>query len=40
MELALKFVYRQKQVSTLQLSATFKRGDFIQKLLNLSLPIQ
>jgi hypothetical protein len=39
MELALKFLCGQKQVSTLQLSATFRLGDFIQKLQDMPLPI-
>lgn len=36
-EMALKDLYGQKGVSTLQLSATFRRGDLIQKLLALPL---
>lgn len=36
-ELALRDLYGQKEVSTLQLSATFRRGDLIQKLLALPL---
>lgn len=36
-ELALKDLYGQKEVSTLQLSATFRRGDLIQKLRDLPL---
>lgn len=36
-EAALKDLYGQKEVSTLQLSATFRRGDLIQKLLALPL---
>jgi len=36
-ELALKDLYGQKEVSTLQLSATFRRGDLIQKLRELPL---
>ncbi len=36
-EVALKNLYRDEQVSTLQLSATFRRGDLIQKLLALPL---
>lgn len=31
---ALKALYGQKEVSTLQLSATFRRGDLIQKILD------
>lgn len=37
-EAALKDLYGEKAVSTLQLSATFRRGDLIQKLLALPLP--
>jgi hypothetical protein len=36
-ELALRDLYGQKEVSTLQLSATFRRGDLIQKLRELPL---
>lgn len=36
-EAALKDLYGQKEISTLQLSATFRRGDLIQKLLTLPL---
>ena len=36
--LALSDLYGEKEVSTLQLSATFRRGDLIQKLL--ALPVQ
>jgi hypothetical protein len=36
-EAALKDLYGEKAVSTLQLSATFRRGDLIQKLLALPL---
>ena len=36
-ETALKDLYGEKAVSTLQLSATFRRGDLIQKLLTLPL---
>ena len=36
-EMALQDLYGHKEVSTLQLSATFRRGDLIQKLLNLPL---
>ena len=36
-ESALNELYGQKEVSTLQLSATFRRGDLIQKLL--ALPV-
>ena len=36
-EEALKGLYGQKEISTLQLSATFRRGDLIQKLL--ALPV-
>lgn len=36
-EMALRDLYGQKEVSTLQLSATFRRGDLIQKLRELPL---
>lgn len=36
-QVALKDLYGEKPVSTLQLSATFRRGDLIQKLLTLPL---
>jgi len=36
-QVALKDLYGDKPVSTLQLSATFRRGDLIQKLLGLPL---
>ena len=36
-ESALQDLYGHKEVSTLQLSATFRRGDLIQKLLALPL---
>lgn len=36
-EMALRDLYGEKEVSTLQLSATFRRGDLIQKLRNLPL---
>ncbi len=36
-EVALQALYGDKEISTLQLSATFRRGDLIQKLLELSV---